>query len=122
MNDMSESSKELYFIVEKLCSRALNDWLQNSFLTWRWWLGVMITIVPWVLWIYFRDKKSTSRLLFVGFFAMIIAFVVNTTGTSFNLWFFEYKTFPVVHVFFPWDFTFHSIKAARKICIFITFI
>ena len=105
MVDMSESSKELIAIVNKLTSAALSDWLQYSLFTWRWWLGVLITIVPWVLWIYYRDKKSTSRLLFVGFFSMIIAFTINTIGTSFNLWFFEYKIIPVIQIFLPWDFT-----------------
>ncbi|HYE11506.1 MAG TPA: CBO0543 family protein, partial [Patescibacteria group bacterium] len=105
MNNMSESSKELIAIIHKLTSATLIDWLQNSLFTWRWWLGVIISIVPWVLWMHYRDKKSTSRLLLVGFFSMIIAFIVNTVGTSFNLWFFEYRVIPVVQIFLPWDFT-----------------
>ena len=102
---MLESSKQLFVILQDLCKKSLNDWLQNSLFTWRWWLGIFITVVPWILWIFFRNKKSTNRLLHVGFFAMIFAFIVDTVGVSFTLWFFEYKSFPVVHIFFPWDFT-----------------
>jgi hypothetical protein len=105
MENMSESSKQLFAIVKELCNKSLTDWLKNSLFTWQWWLGLTIAIVPWVIWIYFRDKKSTSRLLLVAFFAMIFAFFIDTVGISFNLWFFEYKILPVIQIFFPWDFT-----------------
>jgi len=105
MDGMNESSTQLYTIIQDLCTKSINDWLQHSLFTWRWWVGIIITTVPWILWIYVRDKKSTSRLLHVGFFSIIFAFIVDTVGVSFALWFFEYKTFPVFHIFFPWDFT-----------------
>jgi hypothetical protein len=105
MNDLNESSKELFAIVKELSDRELSDWLQNSLFTWQWWAGVTITIAFWIFWIYFRDKKSTSRLLFVGFFAIVFAFIVDTVGISFNLWFFEYKIIPVIQMFLPWDFS-----------------
>lgn len=105
MNDMSENSKELFDIIYELKNKSLSDWLQNSLFTWHWWLAVIISIVPWIIWIYIRDKQSTNRLLYVGFFAIIIAFIVNLIGISFNLWFFEYRVFPVVQLFMPSDFT-----------------
>lgn len=105
MDRISESSRKLFTQLQELKNDSLSDWLQNSLFTWRWWLGIVITILPWILWLYIRDKKSTNRLLYVGFFAMIIAFIIDTIGVSFNFWFFEYKIFPVFHIFFPWDFT-----------------
>lgn len=105
MNDMSESSKQLLGMVNKLWHAAVNTWLQNSLFTWRWWLEVLISIIPWVIWIYFREKKSTNRLLYVGFFAIIIAFIIDTIGISFGLWFYEYRVVPIIQVFIPWDFS-----------------
>ena len=105
MGGMTESSKEELAIMQELWHKELNRWQQEALFTWRWWLGVLITIVPWVLWIYFRDKKSTNRLLYVAYFAIIIAFIVNTIGVTLTLWHFEYKVFPVFHMFVPWDFS-----------------
>ena len=105
MDNMTDSSKQLFNLLLNLRNKSLDDWLQNSLFTWRWWLGITIAIVPWILWIYVRDKKSTNRLLYVGIFSMVYAFMVDTIGVSFNLWFFEYRIFPVFHIFFPWDFT-----------------
>ncbi len=105
MNDMSETSKKIFAMVKELSDKALSDWFQNSLFTWRWWFEVIFSIVIWGLWIYFRDKKSTSRLLAVSFFAMIFAYITDTIGISFNLWFFEYRVVPVIQIFIPWDFS-----------------
>ena len=101
---MREGSKQVYAMIKDLQKESVNDWLQNSLFTWQWWLGVAITIVPWIIWIFIRDKKSTNRLIHVGFFAMIFAFTVDTIGITYGLWYFEYKVFPVIHIFLPWDF------------------
>lgn len=102
---MSESSKQLLALVMEYTQESLDNWLQHSVFKWQWWLGVFIAIVPWIVWIFIRDKKSTNRLLYVGFFAMIFAFTLDTIGITFGLWFYQYRTFPVIHIFFPWDFT-----------------
>jgi hypothetical protein len=102
---MDEASKKLYDLLNKLRVESVDDWIKTSLFTWRWWLALIITIVPWVFWIFFRNKRSSDKLLFIGFFSIIFAFVVDTIGVSFNLWYFEYRMFPVFHIFFPWDFT-----------------
>lgn len=105
MNNMSETSKQLFTLLQEYTKKSINNWIENSLFTWQWWLGVIISIVPWILWIFIRDKKSTNRMLYIGFFAIIFAFIVNTIGISFSLWFYEYEVFPIIHIFFPWDFT-----------------
>lgn len=105
MDSMSEDSKILYALLQEYTKKSVTEWLQSSLFTWQWWLGVAISIVPWIIWIYIRDKKNTKRLLFIALFAMIFAFVVNTIGVTFGLWFYEYEIFPAIHIYFPWDYT-----------------
>jgi len=102
---MDESAKKLLDTLHEFKTTSLNDWLQNSVFTWRWWFGVIVTIVPWILWIIFRNKRSTYRLLFAGFSGMIFAIIIDTIGVSFNLFFYRYTVLPIVHIFSPWDFT-----------------
>lgn len=48
-------NKELYGI-----------WLNEILFSWRWWLNIALTIIPWLIWIKYRDRKNTVRFSFVG--------------------------------------------------------
>jgi hypothetical protein len=80
-------------------------WKDHVVFTGHWWGGVCLTIIPWILWYCFRKKNSTSRLLFVGFFAMQISILFDFLGTKLGLWFYYYDVIPFMPAFFPWDIT-----------------
>ena len=44
---MDENAKKLLDTLNEYNTKSLNDWLQKTqILTWHWWLGVLITIIP----------------------------------------------------------------------------
>jgi hypothetical protein len=53
--DLAQDNLKVYYI-----------WLTNIVFSWRWWLAVALSIVPWILWIKIKSKNNTGRLLFVG--------------------------------------------------------
>jgi len=94
-----------YTLVSQANNEMLSLWLKNTFLTWQWWFGVTLTIVPWISWMKFRKKESSHRLLFVGFFVMLICSWLDLMGILFGLWSYYDNVVPFSPAFLPWDFT-----------------
>jgi hypothetical protein len=80
-------------------------WLQNTMLHWDFWLSWLLTVVPWGLWIRYRKKESTHRLLFTAFFIIVVSCLLDFVGTMYGLWYYTGKALPLMPVFAPWDFT-----------------
>jgi len=36
-------------------------WRHETLFHWDWWVGLLLTILPWMVWIMFRKKESTDR-------------------------------------------------------------
>jgi hypothetical protein len=68
-----------------------------------WWFGVFLSIVPWIAWFAFRKKQSTDRLLYAGFFVMVISLVLDVLGDQFGLWHYRFNVIPVLPTYLPWD-------------------
>jgi hypothetical protein len=82
-----------------------NVWAREILFTWQWWLLLALTVLPWVCWAFYRKKDSTNRLLFAGFFSIIIAKLLDSIGSSFGLWMYTARVVPLTPPFFPWDTT-----------------
>lgn len=80
-------------------------WLENTFLHWDFWLSLSFSVIPWVLFILFRKKESTHRLLYVGLFAIIIASYLDFLGVVMGLWYYVGNVLPTIPPYVPWDFS-----------------
>ncbi|GAA0615450.1 hypothetical protein GCM10009001_35940 [Virgibacillus siamensis] len=69
-------------------------WLDHIFLHWDWWIAAILTILPWICWIFYHKKDSTHRLLYAGLFSIIIGMTFDYIGTSLGLWHYTGKVFP----------------------------
>ena len=78
-------------------------WLTQMVFTWRWWLLVTSAALAWVVWIKFRDKKSTDSLLYAGFFIMLATSFLDTIGMSLGLWSYSVKSVPLIPPFVTFD-------------------
>jgi hypothetical protein len=85
-----------------LNNEKIQIWLQEVFLSWRWWLGMASTIIPPIVWIVIRKRSSTTRLLFVGVFAVLFATLLDGIGIFLGLWNYKYEVFPLIPGYFPW--------------------
>ncbi|MGM0875044.1 MAG: CBO0543 family protein [Bacillota bacterium] len=71
----------------------------------KWWLGVGLPIIPWLLWFKFRKKESSDRLLYVGYFVILISSWLDIMGVALGWWFYKSKVIPVIPTYIPWDIT-----------------
>ncbi|RXJ02404.1 hypothetical protein DS745_06785 [Anaerobacillus alkaliphilus] len=100
-----EKIEELYKQVSIQTYEKLDIWKDTILFTWQWWIGVGLSIIPWILWIIFRRKESTLRLLTVGFFVMFLSTFLDSIGVQLGLWYYTHAPLPLIPAFFPWDTT-----------------
>lgn len=94
----------IYREIENLNYEIFEIWKDNIVFSWRWWLGIGLSVIPWVLWFKYRDKKDTARLLFVGLVVMLITNYMDVVGMCYGLWHYNWKILPYLVIYIPWDF------------------
>ncbi|WP_202081537.1 CBO0543 family protein [Caldalkalibacillus salinus] len=84
-------------------SREVYDfWVNNILWTWQWWVGVCLTVIPWVVWLLLRKKDSTHRVLFAVTVVAFIAVCIDVVAVSHGLWRYSYEVLPIIPAFLPW--------------------
>lgn len=96
---------EVYNMVTQGNLKGYPIWSTNIVFSWRWWLSLALSILPWIFWIKIRSKNNTARLLFVGLVVALSTNVLDTLGAFHGLWHYDWNVMPFVPIYFPWDFT-----------------
>ncbi|MFB4166064.1 CBO0543 family protein [Alteribacillus sp. JSM 102045] len=103
--NLQQQIKQAYDLVVRANNQMFYIWKENVIYTWQWWLGVGLTISPWIFWIIFRKKDSTIRLLSTGVFVILIISWLDFIGISLGLWYYTYEVLPFIPNYLPWDFS-----------------
>lgn len=106
MNKITELDTKVriaYELVQQAQNIKADVWLEYVVFSWRWWVGIGLAIIPWIVWIIFRKKDSTHRLLFVGLFVILISSYLDFLGVQLGLWRYKYEDLPTVPAYMPWD-------------------
>jgi hypothetical protein len=75
--------------------------IMNAFLfTWQWWIALAMMIVPWIIWMTFRDRKNSARIFSAGLLVMVLSETMDAIGVSFGKWTYPVKVIPVATVSF----------------------
>ncbi|SHH94863.1 MULTISPECIES: CBO0543 family protein [Virgibacillus] len=89
--------------AEKLIeiNRIITDAVFQAFLfSWQWWLGIILFVVPWILWVIFRTKHSTGRLLGCAFLTIALSLLIDLVSLSYGLWSYPMKFSPISPILF----------------------
>lgn len=100
-----EKIKEAYEALAKVHIDFLPLFVNQILFTFGWWFKFGEAVLPWLLWIFIRNKKSTSRLLFAGFFVILVSSYLDFLVISYGLWRYPIMLTPTIPSFFPWDIT-----------------
>lgn len=100
-----DSMQGAYKAVHDIHKNVVRIWMEDSLFTWQWWLGVGLTIIPWIIWLIVHKKDCTDRLLYAGLATMLIASWLDFIGISFGLWSYNYTVVPAIPAYIPWDFS-----------------
>lgn len=91
--------------IHELIYQKIEIWREYVLFSGLWWFGVLLSIIPWVIWFIFRKKRSTDRLLYVGFMVMTISVILDILGDQLGFWHYRFNVIPVLPTYFPWDLT-----------------
>jgi hypothetical protein len=91
--------------IEKLVYEKIDIWKEYVLFSELWWLGVGLSIIPWIVWFIIRKKDSTDRLLYVALFVMVISLCLDVLGDQLGIWSYRYNVIPVLPTYLPWDIT-----------------
>ncbi|WP_420819551.1 CBO0543 family protein [Paenibacillus pinistramenti] len=94
---------EFYDRVTQTHYDYFDYWLHNTLFHWDFWISLILTILPWAVWLKFRKEESSDRLLFVAFFVIILSSWLDFIGTDYGLWYYTGKIIPTIPVYIPWD-------------------
>ncbi|QGH34633.1 hypothetical protein GI584_11585 [Gracilibacillus salitolerans] len=103
MNKGIERIQELFEKIHEINNEQIQIWLEYIVFTWQWWIGLGLTIIPWILWFLFRKKDSSLRLLTSGFFMITISTLLDSLGIQLGFWLYKYEVLPFIPAFTPWD-------------------
>lgn len=100
---ITELADDLFKRLHDIHVEFYDLWKDHVFLSWRWWIAVSLIVLPWVFWIIVRKKESTDRLLYAGFFAMLLSSSMDVVGIAMGLWSYPANVFPLMPEFIPFD-------------------
>ncbi len=104
-DELKKLIEKQYDKVDKANSDIVDIWIDHILFTFSWWISLFLLVVPWILWLKYRKKKSTTRLLTAGIWVAFIATWLNYIGVTLGLWRYNVKLIPVIPDFLPWDFS-----------------
>lgn len=100
-----QQMERAYTLIRQADLIMTEQWMQHVLYEWRWWFGLFLMIAPWVIWFLFKKKDSSDRLLYAGFFVILISSWFDVLGILFGLWSYYYPVVPFSPAFVPWDFS-----------------
>jgi hypothetical protein len=103
---MSNPSLEQILELGRVLRDArLQYWLNHTFLTWEWWVLVALTLIPWLIWWRFVDKKRVQEILLYGFSIALCTLVIDIIGSNLQWWYYPHEIFKVMPPLVPVDLT-----------------
>ncbi|MFC0561965.1 CBO0543 family protein [Halalkalibacter alkalisediminis] len=100
-----EKTNELYKLAAETQTEMIKIWLEHVIFTPLWWLGITLSVIPWIIWLCFSKKESRDRLLYAGFTIMLISSFFDFLGVQLGLWIYYYEIIPWIPAYEPWDWT-----------------
>jgi hypothetical protein len=89
--------------TQEIVKQVIDLWQHEVVLSWRWWIGVCITLLTWFFWIKYHKKESRYRLLLAGFFVTTVSISLDALGVQLGLWSYRYEVLPTIPAYLPYD-------------------
>ncbi|MFD2638373.1 CBO0543 family protein [Piscibacillus salipiscarius] len=118
MNQYPKLSDQMNQQLLEAREYKLQLWTEYVLFDWHWWLGVILTIGPILVWIMFHKRNERKSLLLAGLTTAILAAAIDTSGQFFGWYDYRYDVFPMAPNYVPWDFVLIPISVMFTIQLF----
>lgn len=99
------SFEDVKKVRENLKEVSTSHWFQDDLFSWKWWFLLLAAIVPWFIWLKFRDKDRTFEIFSYGLTWGVFSCLFDVIGGEMILWGYPDKLLPMVPPLFPADIT-----------------
>ncbi len=82
---------------------SLEHWYHDDLFTWKWWLLLALTVLPYILWWQIANKRRAHELLLFGMLTAVFAIVLDNLGTELMWWGYPDKLVQFAPPLFPAD-------------------
>jgi hypothetical protein len=90
--------------VRKILSDVSREhWINDEFMTWRWWVLLGLTLVPLLIWWKIVDKNRAQEIALYGCLIGLLCAIVDNIGTELLWWGYPDKLFQMIPPLFPAD-------------------
>lgn len=86
----------------QLTQMVIQNWRNEDFLTWSWWLLLAILVVPWIIWWFVVDKKRINQILTFGLMTAIVTGLVDVVGIELGWYVYPHKLIPFAPRLLPY--------------------
>lgn len=87
---------KIYNLHLQANSLYIEFWKNNVFLSFNWWLLIILLILPWFIWWKLVDKKHVKLILTFGFLVTVIVIILDDMGSNLAFWEYPYKIMPIL--------------------------
>ncbi|MGG1397116.1 CBO0543 family protein [Bacillus salipaludis] len=102
---VNNQTQRIYKNLHNAYLEKFELWKHDIVFSLQWWIGVLLTVLPWIFWLIYRKKDSTHRLMYVAFFVMVFSVWSDSIGVQLGWWYYNYEVLPFSPSYKPWDFT-----------------
>jgi hypothetical protein len=102
--DKIMTTDKFYEEIHQINIEYYEFWKKNTLWHWEFYLSIILAVIPWVIWFFYRKKGSEGRLLLVGSFVLIITSWLDFLGVTLGIWHYSGKFIPTIPSYLPWDF------------------
>mgnify|MGYP001034833832 CR=1 FL=1 len=99
------SYNEVQDIRSELKEAGYQYWLHHDLFTWQWWVLLIASILPWIIWGYLIKKEHRLHIFAFAMSMGIISSILDVIGVDTLLWGYPIKLFFMVPPLFPADLT-----------------
>lgn len=79
------------------------NWFGAIVFTYQWWILVGLTIIPYITWWKFVDRKRFFEILTYGLLVCLVAGLLDAIGVETDAWDYKYDLVPLLDVFIVYD-------------------
>lgn len=73
-------------VREQLSEVTRQYWTAHNLFTWQWWLLIVLSIVPWLVWWKLVNKQRMIEIALFGAFVALLASILDVIGTNVLFW------------------------------------
>ncbi|WP_026907313.1 CBO0543 family protein [Paucisalibacillus globulus] len=84
--DKWEVYDEVRRLQMELVKVDIEGWYNNEFLTWQWWILLILLIGPWIVFLLLYDRNKIVSTMLVGMIVALITLTFDVLGSDMNFW------------------------------------